>query len=100
MTNGNQIDENILYNLRLKNVHVTLETFPKAKNGQPYLRMKSGERVFFNVFLRKYGLNGSSTKYQKKDVIRRMKLVPYFKRFFLSNKVEIHEDRPDRWIVK
>ena len=47
------LEENLL-EFRTDKVKALLDTFPKAKNGQPYLRLKDGRRVFFNIFLRKY----------------------------------------------
>ncbi len=54
-----------------------IEDFPKSKSGHPFLTLKNGKRVFFRVFQRKYGINGSETKYSDSDVIRRVRLVEF-----------------------
>lgn len=56
--------------------------FPRAKNGDNYLSLVDGRRVFFRVFIRKYGLDGTPAKYTYEDVIRRIRLVEFFDSFF------------------
>lgn len=100
--NMKNINENMLYMLWQENVFEIMDTFPKAKNGQPYLRMKNWKRVFFRLFLRKYGIDGAPTKrkYPKSDIIRRMKLVNHFKGFFLTSSFKEHDQMDERRIIE
>jgi len=56
-------------------------SFPKAKNGQPFLTLQNGRKVFFNRFVRKYGLDGDLSEYKAKDIVRRVRLVEFFDYF-------------------
>ena len=88
------------YQFRKDEVYILLDTFPKSKNGQPYLRMRDGERVFFSLFLRKYGLDWTKTTYTQKDVTRRMQLFPKLKHFLISRNIEIKEAWHERRMMK
>lgn len=80
-----------------KNRHLALQlikTFPISKNGQNYLRLKNGRKLFFKVFIHKYGLiEGRKVKYTKVDVIRRIRLIEFFP--YILEKYEIQEDVKD-----
>ncbi len=65
----------------LKLAHEIIQTFPKAKNGQPFLTLQNGRKLFFNRFMKKYGINGDSSDYNTKDIIRRIRLVEFFDYF-------------------
>jgi hypothetical protein len=56
--------------------------FPRAKNGDNYLSLADGRRIFFKIFIRKYGIDGTPAKYTYEDVIRRIRLVEFFDSFF------------------
>ncbi len=58
-----------------------IHTFPKAKNDQPFLTLQNGRKLFFNRFIKKYGLDGSITVYNEKDISRRIRLVEFFDYF-------------------
>lgn len=96
------IKEKESYEYRKRRIFIILDTFPKSKNGEPYLRMKNWKRVFFRLFLRKYGIDGTPTKrkYTIKDVTRRMQLIQQFKRFFCTIPIKEHDVKEDRWIIE
>lgn len=58
--------------------------FPKSKNKQPFLTLANGRKVFFNIFITKYGLNGKTVKYDLRDVKRRVRMVEFFDYFLKS----------------
>lgn len=62
----------------IEKAHELIQSFPKSASGKPFLMMKSGKKVFFDIFTRKYGLDGSMTKYSQADVARRMRLSEFF----------------------
>ncbi len=64
-----------------KKAYEIITTFPRSKNGQFYLVMKNGRKLFFNRFIKKYGVNGSATQYKSSDVTRRLRFVEFFKFF-------------------
>ena len=61
--------------------HEVIQSFPKSKNGQPFLHLKNGRKLFFNRFIKKYGLGGDQTNYNPKDITRRIRLVEFFDHF-------------------
>lgn len=34
-----------------------IATFPKSKNGKHFITSKHGKKIFFNIFIKKYGLD-------------------------------------------
>lgn len=66
-----------------KVAYEVIQGFPKAKNGQSFLTLGNGRKLFFNRFILKYGLNGSHTTYNYRDIIRRVQLVEFFD-FFIK----------------
>jgi hypothetical protein len=58
-----------------------INTFPKSSNGQPFLKLKNGKKLFFNIFIKKYGLDNRKIKYSDQDVARRIRLVEFFDYF-------------------
>ena len=71
-----------------------LMTFPKSKNGQPYLVMKNERTLFFNRFIKKYGLDGTKNKYQNSDINRRLRLVEFF--LFFTQECELKPARENK----
>ena len=71
----------------IKHVHIkslaleVIQSFPKARNGQPFLTLKNGRKLFFSIFIKKYGLDGDPCKYNDLDVSRRIRLVEFFDYF-------------------
>lgn len=45
-----------------------INSFPIAENNKPYLTLKNGQKIFFEIFMRKYGLKWSQDKYTLQDV--------------------------------
>jgi len=69
MNEKDKLDFEYARELLLNYIH----SFPRAKNGKPYLRLRNWKRVFFGLFIRKYGLDWSRSYYSQKDIIRRSK---------------------------
>jgi hypothetical protein len=65
--------------------HKVIQSFPKAKNGKYFLTMKNGRKLFLDRFIKKYGIDGSETKYSKADLLRRLRLVEFFQYFMECN---------------
>lgn len=53
--------------------------FPKANNWQRYLRLKNWKKLYFNFFIKKYWLDWWDVEYWKNDVIRRIRMIEFFK---------------------
>lgn len=51
-----------------------MKTFPTSYKGFPYLTLKNGDRMFFSLFFRKYGFDGSKVKYNEMDMLRRARV--------------------------
>jgi hypothetical protein len=62
----------------IEKAYQLIQSFPKSASGKSFLMMKSGKKVFFDIFIKKYGLDGTSTKYSQADVARRMRLSEFF----------------------
>ena len=58
--------------------HKIIMSFPKAKNGQPYLTLKNGRKLFFNRFIKKYGIDNNNCQYNSTDIKRRLTKVEFF----------------------
>ncbi len=59
-----------------------IKTFPVSKNWQHFLRLKDWRKVFFSVFIKKYGIDGTKSKYSWWDVMRRIRLVEFIESHF------------------
>jgi len=69
-----------------------IQSFPKSKNGHHFLSLPDGRKVFFSIFIKKYGLDGTRSKYYAKDVLRRIRVVEFFDYMLKENKVMESED--------
>ena len=69
----------------LGKVQEIINQYPKSKNKQPYLVLHNGRKLFFNRFIKKYGINGKSTSYKASDLKRRLVLVEFFPYFTQLN---------------
>jgi len=67
-------------------------SFPEAYNWQKYLRLKNWKKLYFNMFIKKYWLNWDKTKYSGKDVIRRIRMIEFFKYITLNFDVSNDEN--------
>ena len=57
--------------------YAIIQSFPVSYNGQRYITLKNGKKLYFNIFIRKYGLDNSSVQYSVQDVIRRMRPIEF-----------------------
>lgn len=71
--------------------------FPKSNNGQPYLLLKNGKKLFFNRFIKKYGIDGTETIYKTSDINRRLRLVEFFK--FFTQECELKPARENNMLL-
>lgn len=58
-----------------------LNTFPKSKKGEFYLTTKRGRKLYFNLFIKKYGLDGTKVVYGQSDLRRRLRMIEFFDYF-------------------
>ena len=68
----------------IKIFHNILNTFPIANNGQRYLRLKNNKKLYFSLFIKKYWLNWEDVNYNKTDILRRIRMVEFFKYITLN----------------
>jgi hypothetical protein len=61
-----------------------IHTYPQTHNGAYFLTLQNGKKVFFEIFVKKYGLDGSVCKYNDTDIYRRIKIIECFE-FLLQN---------------
>ena len=74
-----------------------LNTFPKSYNGQRYLTLKNGRKLFFSLFIKKYWLDWNKTKYNSNDILRRVRMVEFFD--FMTKEFEVSDDN-DRYVLE
>lgn len=74
-------------NLKLLAMEV-VSMFPKSKMQEPFLTLKNNRKLFFNIFIKKYGIDGTSTKYSDSDISRRIRLIECFDFFTTQYDVE------------
>ena len=70
-----------------------INTFPRSKNGQSFLRLQNGRKLFFNIFCKKYGIYGEKTKYRNLDILRRIRLIEFFMYFTQNFSIVRKENR-------
>ena len=68
-----------------------ISTYPISKSGHSFLTLKNGKRVFFRIFLKKYGIQWGVCKYTDSDIIRRMRLMEFLD-YLTKNYDAEHED--------
>ncbi len=80
-----------------------INKFPKSKNGQPFLTLKNGRKMFFQIFIKKYGLKDEESKYKDIDVARRIRLLEFFDYFvkdFDILRKESHKNNKEDFIIE
>jgi hypothetical protein len=75
---GNFTQMNMCMVHNMQKAYAIIDAFPKNSHGRPYLVDQKWRKVFFDVFVRKYGLDWSKCQYLPQDVNRRIKLVEFF----------------------
>ena len=63
----------------LKTFFEIYDEFPMANNWQKYLRLKNWKKLYFTLFIKKYWLDWWEVEYWKYDVLRRIRMVEFFK---------------------
>ena len=51
------------------------------------MTLSNGRKCFFNIFIKKYGLDGSHNKYSNQDVVRRIRFIEVIDAIAQNNKV-------------
>lgn len=91
--------EIIIFMEKIKDIILEIiNTFPKSKNGQPYLTLQSWKKLFLSVFIKKYWLRWEKTKYSDKDILRRMRMVEFFD--YITKNYQLIEDESQRYILE
>jgi hypothetical protein len=70
-----------------------LETFPIANNWQKYLRLENNQKLYFSLFIKKYWLSWEDVNYNKTDVLRRIRMIEFFKYITQNYKIK----KWDKW---
>jgi hypothetical protein len=73
-------------------VHKIFTTYPISGNGQRFLTLKNGKKIFFQIFIKKYGLDGSTTKYTNADILRRVRICEFLD-YLVKNYEFIEEEQ-------
>lgn len=87
------------YTVTIQTVMSHINSFPKSKNWKPFLTAKNGRKVFFDLFIRKYGLDGRQVEYANKDVLRRITLIEFFD-YFLKTFDMVNGRSKDKLVVE
>ncbi len=68
--------------MKVQDIYTTalhiIRWFPKTTTWKPYLTMHDWTKIFFDIFVHKYGLYWNITRYTTSDVVRRIRLVEFF----------------------
>lgn len=59
-------------------VRSIITSFPVSHNGKHYLTLKNNQKMFFWLFIKKYWIDWSQSKYASKDLLRRMRCIEFF----------------------
>jgi len=73
-------------------------SFPESYNWQKYLTLKNWKKLFFSLFIKKYWLNWYTTKYENKDIIRRIRMIEFFD--YITKNYDIFIDETWRIILE
>ena len=68
-----------------------IKKFPVSKNWHNFLRLKDGRKVFFSVFIKKYGIDGTKSKHSWLDIMRRIRVVEFFDYMLKDNDIKRQE---------
>lgn len=72
---GNSMNNSETY---LQKVAMIIEWYPCSHNWKPYLMLKNSQKMFFWIFIKKYGIYWSVCKYTQTDLWRRLRCVEFF----------------------
>ncbi len=75
-----------------------IDLFPKSGSWFPYLKLKDGKKLFFSIFIEKYGIKWWPTKYSEGDVIRRVRLIEFFGVFVKKN--NLNESKNNKYVIE
>jgi hypothetical protein len=70
-----------------------IQWFPISRNGHHFLRLSDGRKVFFSIFIKKYWIDGTISRYSWLDIMRRIRIVEFFDYMLKDNKIKQQE----RW---
>jgi len=74
------------------------DSFPESYNWQKYLRLKNNKKLYFNFFIKKYWLKWDETKYNDKDILRRIRMIEFFK--YITQNFDVIKDDNWRYIIE
>jgi hypothetical protein len=74
-------------------------SYPKSGSGKPYITMNNGSKIYFDVFIHKYGIIGNQSAYTPEDVIRRIRLVEFFE-YILHSFPMTYQERTWNFIIE
>lgn len=63
-------------------------SFPVSFNWHHFLKLKSGKKVFFSIFIKKYWLDWSYSKYSWLDIMRRIRVIEFFDCMLKDNDIK------------
>lgn len=75
-----------------------LESFPKSYNWHNFLTLKNWKKLFFDFFIKKYWLKGEEVKYNKNDILRRIRMIEFFD--YITKKYDLNKDKTWRFIIE
>lgn len=55
-----------------------IDQFPRSKNGESFLTLQNGRKLFLKIFIKKYGIDGRNTGYSSQDILRRLRFLECF----------------------
>ncbi len=88
---------NKLYQAK-KNALSVIQTYPQTENWAYFLTLKNGRKIFFYIFIKKYGLDASVCKYSDADIYRRIKIIECFE--FLLQRHDITSENETSLIIE
>lgn len=73
-------------------------SFPESYNWQRYLRLRNNKKLYFNIFIKKYWLKWDKTKYNNNDILRRIRMIEFFK--YITLNFEVKDDSNWKYIIE
>lgn len=93
-------DKNLSY--RKSKATSNINKLPCNKHKKHFVYTKCSKKIFFEIFIKKYGLDWSKSIYSHKDLIWRYQLLPIVIKMVRKNKLKKHPNRnyKNRWIIE
>ena len=73
-------------------------SFPFSNGSKPYITLRNKKKIFFDVFIKKYWIDGTICAYNNQDIIRRIRIIEFLD--FITKTYDISYEENGVYIIK